>query len=111
MKAAGSAFEFLVITASKWGEVRWAEWAEIDRDEDVRTVPARRMRVNRQHRVPLCGRGLEILATAESLGEGAGALVFTLGGEKPLDDKQLKWLLRALGIAAVPHGFCSSFRD
>ena len=30
---------------------------------------------------------------------------------KLLDDKQLRWLLRELGIAAVPHGFRSSFRD
>ena len=25
------AFEFLVLTAARWGEVRWAEWAEADR--------------------------------------------------------------------------------
>ena len=36
------AFEFLVLTAARWGEVRWAEWTEMDRDEGVWTVPARR---------------------------------------------------------------------
>ena len=45
------------------------------------------------------------------LGEAAGPLVFTGGQGKPLDDKQLRWLLREQGIAAVPHGFRSSFRD
>ena len=25
------AFEFLVLTAARWGEVRWAEWADTDR--------------------------------------------------------------------------------
>ena len=35
----------------------------------------------------------------------------TLGGGKPLYDRQLRWLLRKLQIAAVPHGFRSSFRD
>ena len=111
MGAAKLAFEFLVLTAARWGEVRRAEWAEIDRDGRVWTVPARRMKANRQHRVPLCGRALEILEAAEALGEGAGPLVFTDGQGKPLDDKQLRWLLRELGIAAVPHGFRSSFRD
>ena len=109
--AARLAFEFLVLTAARWSEVRWAEWAEIDRSGRVWTVPARRMKANRQHRVPLCGRALEILEAAEALGERAGPLVFTGGQGKPLDDKQLRWLLRELGIAAVPHGFRSSFRD
>ena len=109
--AAKLAFEFLVLTAARWSEVRWADWQEIDRDAGVWTVPARRMKVNRQHRVPLCGRALEILEAAEALGEGAGPPVFTDGQGKPLDDKQLRWLLRELGIAAVPHGFRSSFRD
>ena len=105
------AFELLVLTAARWSEVRWAEWAEIDRSGRVWTIPARRMKVNRQHRVPLCGRALEILEEAEAFGEGAGSLVFTHRGGKPLDAKQLRWLLRELGIAAVPHGFRSSFRD
>ena len=35
--------------------------------------------------------------------------MFTRQGEKPLNDKQLRWLFRELGIAAVPHGFRSSF--
>ena len=73
--------------------------------------PARRMKANRQHRVPLCGRALEILEAARTLGKAAGPLVFTHGQGKPLDDKQLRWLVREQGIAAVPHGFRSSFRD
>ena len=111
LPAAKLAFEFLVLTAARWGEVRWAEWAEIDRSGRVWTIPARRMKTNRQHRVPLCGRALEILEAVQALDEGAGPLVFTRGQGKPLSDKELRWLLRELGIAAVPHGFRSSFRD
>ena len=109
--AARLAFEFLVLTAARWGEVRWAEWEEIDRDGRVWTVPARRAKTNRRHRVPLCGRALEILEAAQALGEGAGPLVFTHGGGRPLHDSQLRRLLRELGVAAVPHGFRSTFRD
>ncbi len=105
------ALEFLVLTAARWGEVRWAEWEEIDRNGKVWTVPARRMKTNRRHRVPLCGRALEILDTAEIQEGGVGPLVFTHRGGKPLHDSVLRRLLRELGIAAVPHGFRSTFRD
>ena len=71
------AFEFLVLTAARWGEVRWAEWTEIDRENGVWTVPAKRMKSNREHRVPLCGRATEILDEARKLG-GSNPLVFTL---------------------------------
>ena len=69
------------------------------------------MKANRRHRVPLCGGALEILEAARALREGASPLVFTRRGGKPLEDKQLRQLLRKLGIAAVPHGFRSTFRD
>ena len=69
------------------------------------------MKANRQHRVLLCGRALEILEAARTLGEEVGPLVFTHRGGKPLNDKELRWLVREQGIAAVPHGFRSSFRD
>ena len=111
LPAARLAFEFLVLTAARWGEVRWAEWAEIDRDGRVWTVPARRAKTNRRHRVPLCGRALEILDAAQALEEESGPLVFTHGGGRPLHDSQLRRLLRELGIVAVPHGFRSTFRD
>ena len=111
LSAAKLAFEFLVLTAARWGEVRWAEWEEIDRDAGVWTVPARRMKANRQHRVPLCGRALEILEAVQAPDEGTGPVVFTRGQGKPLNDKQLRWLVREQGIAAVPHGFRASFRD
>ena len=75
------------------------------------TVPARRVKANRQHRVPLCGRALEILEAAQALEAGTGPLVFTHGGGRPLHDSQVRRLLRQFGIAAVPHGFRSSFRD
>ena len=105
------ALEFLVLTAARWSEVRWAEWAEIDRDAGVWTIPARRMKTNRKHRVPLCGRALEILEAAQALEGEVGPLVFTHGGGKPMHDSAVRRLLRQLGIAAVPHGFRSTFRD
>ena len=83
--------------------MRWAEWAEINRSGRVWTIPARRMKMNRRHRVPLSGRALEILEAAEALGEEDGPLVFTHGEGQPPDYRQLRWMVRELGIAAVPH--------
>lgn len=105
------AFEFLVLTAARWGEVRWAEWTEIEPAEGLWTVPATRMKAKREHRVPLCRRALEILDEARALGAADGPLVFTRQGAKPLADKSLRRLLRRHEIPAVPHGFRSSFRD
>ncbi len=100
------AFEFLVLTASRSGEVRGARWEEID--NDTWTIPKDRMKAKREHRVPLTKRCLDIVAEAKQLGDGSG-LVFP-GKGKPLSDSTLSKLLRDLGIQAVPHGFRSSFR-
>ena len=105
------AFEFLVLTAARWGEVRWAEWTEIDRENGVWTVPARRMKSNREHRVPLCGRAVEILDEARKLVGGTSPFLFPNRVGRQLEEKQLRRMFRKHGIAAVPHGFRSSFRD
>ena len=69
------------------------------------------MKAKREHWVLLCGRAIEILNAAWALDDGAGTFVFTIGGGKPLFEKELRRLLRKLGISVVPHGFRSSFRD
>ena len=104
-------FEFLVLTAARWGEVRGAQWTEMDLTEHVWTIPATRMKMPRDHRVPLCGRALEILAAAGTLADGASPLVFPRGDGTPLSPMTLWRPLRTHRIAAVPHGFRSSFRD
>ena len=105
------AFELLVLTAARWGEVRGARWSEIDVAESVWTIPAQRMKANRSHRIPLCGRAMEILDAARSLSAGGGPLVFPGRRGAPLAEKGLRRVLQRLEIAAVPHGFRSTFRD
>ena len=104
------AFEFLVLTAVRSGEVRGAAWTEIDRDAGVWTIPALRTKGSREHRVPLCCRALEILEETRMLGRGS-PLVFPGVRRKPFASTALSELLGELKIAAVPHGFRSSFRD
>ena len=45
------AFEFLVLTAARSGEVRGVAWAEIHTEDHVWTVPATRTKAKREHRV------------------------------------------------------------
>ncbi len=105
------AFEFLVLTAARSGEVRGARWDEMDTEAHVWIVPATRMKMKREHRVPLCRRALDILDAARTLVGGDGVLVFPSVSGKRLHDMALSGLLKNQKVAAVPHGFRSSFRD
>ncbi len=109
-EAAKLAFEFLVLTAARSGEVRGARWAEMDTADHVWTVPAVRMKMKREHRVPLSRRAVAVLDAARALGDGAG-LVFPGRGGVEIAKTSLPRLLQEHGVAAVPHGFRSSFRD
>ena len=82
----------------------------MDRDAGVWTIPAARMKAKRDHRVPLSGRALAILHDVQRLSDGTGLVFRSLRG-RPLSDMTLSKLTKELGIAAVPHGFRSSFRD
>ena len=105
------AFEFLVLTAARSGEVRQSTWSEIKLGSATWTVPAERMKARRVHRVPLTGRCLEILSQARELSSPKGSLIFPSRSGKHLSDMTLSELLSRLGVPAVPHGFRSSFKD
>ena len=104
------AFEFLVRTAAGSAEVRLAAWAKIYTTDRVWTISAMRMKAKREHRVPLCGRALEILEAAGKLGDG-NPLVFPMRSGKATSASTLPKMLQQHRIAAVAHGFRSSFRD
>ena len=104
------AFEFLVLTAARSGEVRFATWAEVDLEVRIWTVPAKRMKSRREHRVPLPDRAVDILCEAAQRGDGTG-LIFPSARGKAMSDATVSKLCRENGVDAVPHGFRSSFRD
>ncbi len=104
------AFELLVLTAARSGEVRHARWSEVDVAAATWTIPAERMKAGKPHRVPLSKRALAVLAPAKKLDGGEG-LLFPSANSKPHSNMAFTQLLRRLGVQAVPHGFRSSFRD
>lgn len=103
------ALEFAILTAARSGEVRGATWSEIDLMAGVWAIPGERMKAGRDHRVPLSGAALALLA---GLPRMAGSdLVFQSPRGGPLSDMTLSAVLRRMEVAAVPHGFRSTFRD
>ena len=104
------AFEFLVLTAARSGEVREARWEEIDLESGTWRVPGERMKSGQPHRVPLSRRALAVLVEARGITDGHG-LVFPAVNGMALSAMTMTKLVRELGIEAVPHGFRSSFRD
>ena len=103
------ALEFAILTAARSGEVRGATWPEFDLDVAVWTVPAERMKARKEHRVPLSEAALAVLRTLPRI-EGAD-LVFPAPRGGKLSDMTLTAVLRRMKVAAVPHGFRSTFRD
>lgn len=112
---AALALEFAILTAARSGEVRGATWSEIDMEAQVWTVPASRMKMGVEHRVPLSSRAVEILSEAKALSSGLpDAIVFPSTKGAALSDAAFDRLLKRMGGAAIgitPHGFRSSFRD
>ena len=103
------ALEFAILTAARSGEVRGATWAEIDLSAGVWTVPGDRMKAGREHRVPLSPPALKLL---KALPRMAGSdLVFPAPRGGALSDMTMTAVLRRMKVAAVPHGFRSTFRD
>ena len=47
------AFEFLVLTAARSGEIRLMTWEEVDTEDRLWTVPGSRKKAGREHRVPV----------------------------------------------------------
>jgi integrase len=59
---AAAALEFTILTAARTNEVLGAAWQEIDIEKRLWTVPARRMKAGKEHRVPLSDAALPCLS-------------------------------------------------
>ena len=86
-----------------------AQWAEIDLQAKVWTVPAPRMKSGHEHRVPLSSGAMALL---KSLPRREGCpYVFTADHRKPLHDKAMLDVVYQMRPGTSVHGFRSTFRD
>lgn len=105
---AALALEFLILNANRTGEVIGGQRDEVS-ENGIWTIPGERMKVGKEHRVPLGQRSEELLQIAISLDPDSDYL-FSRNG-KPLSNMAMSMLLRRLGHTVTVHGFRSTFRD
>jgi integrase len=103
------ALEWIILTACRSGEARGATWEEIDLKNKVWIIPAERMKMGQEHRVPLCENAIKLLKSLPRF-EGSPYL-FTAARGGQLSDMSISMLCRRMGVDAVPHGFRSTFKD
>jgi integrase len=107
-RADALAMEFLIMTATRTGEVRFAVHPEIDEADAIWVIPGARMKAGKEHRVPLSPRALEILAQLPRTSE------FVFPGERSGGAMSAAALLRLpprLGYPGITtHGFRASFK-
>ncbi|WP_129141471.1 tyrosine-type recombinase/integrase [Modicisalibacter coralii] len=88
----------VVRTASRPGMVRWAEWSEIDLKEGLWTVPGEKMKMRRDHIVPLSPQVVEMLEALAPI-TGHSRYLFAGGGAKVpvISDMAINSLFRRAG--------------
>jgi integrase len=105
------ALEFTILNANRTGEVRNARWDEIDFEKKIWFIPSDRMKGGKEHRVPLQGRGLDIL---KSLPREKGNPFIFFGDKagQPIGERAMSLLVdRMTDNGFTVHGFRSSFKD
>lgn len=112
------ALKFLMLTMARPGEVQNAEWEHIDLDEKVWVIPEDKMKMRKEHHVPLSAQAVAILREVKTL-VGGKRWVFSRTGavrklrfgtiEQGLSESALNKALRTLGYDTkkeqTGHGF------
>ena len=106
------ALRFTAHVFQRPGEIRQAEWSEVDFERAVWTVPAARMKQRQPHRIPLSKQALAILREAQEL-SGDGRFVFPKLGSplKSMCENAINGALRRMGFGPcemTAHGFRST---
>jgi integrase len=104
------ALEFSILTVARSGEVRGAEWSEIDLKNKTWTIPASRMKASKEHRVPLSDAAVALLKALPRFKDNNLVFPAPRGGQ--LSDMSLLAVLKRMNHSGLTqHGFRSTFRD
>lgn len=109
---AARAVEFVMLTAARSGEARFATFDEFDMAAKTWTLSADRMKADKEHVVPLCDRAVQIVEAMRQ--RATGKLLF--GGavdDRPISDTAMTKALRRASTdkSVTLHGLRSTFRD
>jgi integrase len=96
------------------GELRHAEWSEVDFEDALWTIPAERMKMKASHIVPLSYQALEILKELHSF-TGRGRYLFPCArsAARPMSNNAVNAALRRMGFdkeTMTGHGFRATAR-
>jgi len=108
---AARALEFLILTAARLSEARFARYDEVSIDEAVWSLTPARTKAGRAHKVPLSDRALEIVKGAQQAPrQPAGNFIFTSPTKRgrPISDNVMRALVPS---GCSIHGFRSAFAD
>jgi integrase len=109
------ALEMVILSASRASEVLRMTWNEIDMDEAVWRIPAKRMKAGIEHRVPLSDAAMAILKVQAMRRRDDNPFVLpspVSSMAKPLTTMALTMVLQRIGYRNYTvHGFRSSFRN
>ncbi|MBN2791936.1 MAG: integrase arm-type DNA-binding domain-containing protein [Desulfuromonadales bacterium] len=102
------------LVATRPGELRHAEWSEIDFDTATWSIPAGRMKMKNPHIVPLSPQALAVLRELHKVsGQGTYLFPSVRSTAKPISDNTMNAGLRRLGYSKeeiVSHGWRAIFR-
>ncbi|WP_192250454.1 tyrosine-type recombinase/integrase [Mesorhizobium silamurunense] len=104
-----AALKLMALLFPRPGELRAAEWGELDFESSVWIIPEARMKMRRPHRVPLSRQAVCLLTSLREI-SGGGSLLFpsVRSGSRPISDNTLNAALRRMGYGkeeATAHGF------
>ncbi|WFR95699.1 tyrosine-type recombinase/integrase [Rhizobium tumorigenes] len=107
-----AALKIQALCFARPGETRSMEWAELDLDKCVWTIPATKAKMRREHHVPLSRQAMVIIAEMKELFNNT-QFVFPsmMSGKKVLSENSMNSALRRMGISGTEHtahGFRSS---
>jgi len=91
---------FLILTTCRSGEVRAATWDEVDLADALWTIPADRMKVHKEHRVPLTPGAIDVLDRVRP--HAREGLVFPSQRKGCVSDMAMGMLMRRRGLVGVP---------
>jgi integrase len=102
------ALNLLLLTWTRPGELRGARWEEFDIEAATWRIPADRMKMNREHQVPLSPQALAIIEEVRPL-SGRFELLFPSERQvtRPMSENTMTYALYRLGYKsrATAHGF------
>ncbi|WP_386682743.1 tyrosine-type recombinase/integrase [Loktanella sp. R86503] len=105
--------KLLAILAQRPGEIRNAVWSEFDLQERVWSIPAAKMKMRRDHNVPLPDQAIALLDELKLMNNKSEYLFPSLRTwTRPMSENTLNAALRRLGYSGeemTAHGFRASF--